>query len=170
MKNIQVVKDFFSEDELKIIMPDINDAFDNEISKHSGKKTQGIIQFTKGVDGGSVDIERYQINPIVDKDVYEILKKRVNADFLAFYHFFQPGSHMGWHTEQGLITTAISIYLTEDWDRNWGGFICYKEEDEYKLEIPNFNKAVIQKAGLLHCVTPIYENCPIRKSIQIFLK
>jgi len=175
MSNIEVVEGFFSNGELDIIENALKDAEDNYTSIQSGKDTSGSVLFTEGVDGGETDLSRYTIHPSIDQEVYEILEKRIKEEFsvkefTAYFHYLYPGSHMGWHAEVEGIKSAISIYLTRDWDWNYGGYICYQEaEEDLRLQIPDFNKAILQKSGTLHCVTPVYKDCPVRKSIQVFV-
>lgn len=176
MSNIEVIENFFSSDELDVLENAIMDSEDNDASMQSGKNTRGLVLFEKGVDGGEVDLSRYLIHPTVDKEVYEIVERRIKEEFsvkefTAYFHYLYPGSHMGWHSETVGITSAISIYLTRDWDWNYGGYICYEEEKEdFRLQIPDFNKAILQKSGTFHCVTPVYKDSPVRKSIQIFVQ
>jgi hypothetical protein len=168
---ICVINDFFNEDELKIIKFEIEECYKNKIHQLSGKNKS---EWENGVDGGQIPLSTYPIHHIIDKEIYDIIKNKSEKTFnLSInnigFHYGRPGSFMGWHQERNDYTGALSIYLNMKWDIQWGGYFCYKDDDDtYKLEIPKFNKAVFQKAGTLHCTTPVYENAPIRKSIQVF--
>jgi hypothetical protein len=170
---IQVIKNFFNDKELKIIKFEIEEAYKNNIHKLSGKNK---LEWALGVDGGKVPLSTYPLHPIIDEEVYNLIKNKVESIFnLSIdnigFHYGAPGSHMGWHIENGAYTGALSIYLNIIWDRNDGGYFCYEDDDhQFKLEIPEFNKAVFQQAGTPHCTTPVYDGAKIRKSIQVFFK
>ena len=170
---ISVINNFFTNDELKIIKFEIEECYKNKIHHLEGKDKP---EWQNGVDSGKVSLSTYPLNPIIDKEIYDIVKNKSEATFNLpinniGIHYGAPGSYMGWHQEGQGYTGALSIYLNEKWDIQWGGYFCYEDDDgTYKLEIPKFNKAVFQKAKTLHCTTPVYENANIRKSIQVFFE
>jgi hypothetical protein len=169
---IKVINNFFSAEQLAVIKGEMEDAFENKIHIINGKEKEG---WTKGVDGGKVDLKIYPIHPIIDKEIYNIIKDQAESNINLKinnigFHFCPPGAHMGWHKEGGHYTGALSIYMNEEWSVNFGGYFCYEEDGKRYLEVPEYNKAVFQKAGTMHATTPVYDKCPIRKSIQVFFE
>jgi hypothetical protein len=109
------------------------------------------------------------------EDLHESIAKAVpeveNMDlFIPFPMFYSmpPLSHIGWHEDYTPIN--VSIYLNDFWNRSWGGLFVYENE---KLELraiqPEFNKAVIIKNNINHCVSMIPPHAPVHRfSIQLF--
>lgn len=76
-------------------------------------------------------------------------------------------SYVNWHTED--VPLSISIYLNDEWKREWGGLFLYEHEGRVSGVIPRFNRAVISGPGIPHAVTtinPIAETN--RYSLQLF--
>ena len=87
----------------------------------------------------------------------------------VMFHYWTRGSYIPWHTDAGY-KAGITIYLNDTWGRDDGGLFLYRENDEIKGLIPEFNMMVVQVGGTDHTVTPIIRVGAIRASIQIFLK
>jgi hypothetical protein len=173
MNNVKIIKNFFNENDLNIIKKELENAYDFKLGWVNGKSKH---DWALGVDGGKVDIITFPLNQVIDEEVYTIIKNKVETEFQLKvhnigFHYCRSGSHMGWHNESGEYTGAVTIYLNKIWNRNWGGYFLYEEEDKtLKLQIPQYNKAIFQFAKTFHATTPVYEGFPIRKSIQVFFK
>jgi Rps23 Pro-64 3,4-dihydroxylase Tpa1-like proline 4-hydroxylase len=87
----------------------------------------------------------------------------------VLFHYWTRGSYIPWHTDAGF-KAGVTIYLNDRWGRDDGGLFLYREDEQIKGLIPEFNMMVVQVGGTDHCVTPITRVGSIRASIQIFLK
>ena len=87
----------------------------------------------------------------------------------VMFHYWTRGSYIPWHTDEGYVA-GVTIYLNDVWGRDDGGLFLYREDEQIKGLIPEFNMMVIQTGGIDHCVTPVIRVGSIRASIQIFLK
>jgi len=85
------------------------------------------------------------------------------------FFYWTRGSYIPWHTDQNY-EAGITIYLNDVWGQDDGGLFLYREDDQIKGLIPEYNMMVIQTGGVYHTVTPIIPVGAIRASIQIFLK
>ncbi len=112
-----------------------------------------------------------------DSDVFrgimEYLKTRPEVptpkEIRMMFFYWTKGSYIPWHTDQNY-EAGITIYLNDVWGRDDGGLFLYREDEQIKGLIPEFNMMVIQTGGIDHCVTPVIRVGSIRASIQIFLK
>lgn len=78
------------------------------------------------------------------------------------------GSFVNWHTDTTPL--GISIYLNEEWRREWGGLFLYEDKDEIKGIVPRFNTAVVARPNISHCVTPVNLLAEShRYSVQLFM-
>lgn len=79
-------------------------------------------------------------------------------------------SYIPWHTDSNY-AYAATIYLNEHWDREWAGYFMYETEDgRLEAVAPEFNKAIILKPPVQHCVTMPNVHAPVRYAIQVFFK
>jgi len=123
-----------------------------------------------GIDSGAVCIlptPRF-IEPIKDH------LTKLNPDFahheiMVQLYVWLPGSYIPWHLDEGKAFGA-TIYLNEEWDRNWGGTFLYEDEGEIRGEIPEFNKLVLNYGdNTPHHVTSIHHSCAQkRRTVQIW--
>src|SRR5205807_392777 len=82
-------------------------------------------------------------------------------------------SYIPWHND-GARGTAITIYLNEYWDPDWGGIYLFHTEREptnIKGYLPKFNTAVKNNNTVSHSTTMISMDAQIpRVTIQLFTK
>ena len=83
-------------------------------------------------------------------------------------------SYIPWHNDQAYIS-AITIYLNEYWDPNWGGIYLYRTREEARQNIkgylPKFNTAVKNNNRVSHSITMIsMDAASPRVTIQLFTK
>lgn len=116
--------------------------------------------------------------PVFIHDIHGPLKEQIlkfvhpvpeYTESNVMFHYWTRGSYIPWHTDKGFVGGA-TIYLNDPWGRDDGGLFLYREDDQIKGIIPEFNMMVIQTGGVDHCVTPVIRVGAIRASIQIFLK
>ena len=99
----------------------------------------------------------------------EVLEK-IGAQPLAIaFMYFYSGSHIPWHNDHSY-EMGLTIYLNEEWDRDFAGLFVYEEDNELKAITPKRNRAVKQTGHIWHSVTPTTKNADIRRSIQLFFE
>ena len=96
----------------------------------------------------------------------------MNPNKIGISYMFS-GSSLNWHKDFSPIVASITIYLNDEWDKNWGGLFMYTENDEITNDInavfPKNNLAILQKnSNIWHSVSPTSKNAPIRVSLQMF--
>jgi hypothetical protein len=93
-----------------------------------------------------------------------------NFDFNhAMYQRWMPGSYISWHSDFSW-KIAVTIYLNETWDKNWGGYFAYETGNEIKCVKPEFNTASKIFLPMEHTVFSVTPDAPPRNAIQIFAK
>ena len=161
MQNITKYKNFLSE-EIYIKIKEIVQS----------KKNQFIM--VSLADGNSVNsnsIMRYGL-----ENDFE-LKKQIQFEIESKIPYFVKNIHINlipnlsfidWHRDSHCIA-ALTIYLNEKWNDNWGGYLIYEENDELKAIKPEKNLAIIQKTPLNHSVSIVNIGADYRISLQMFL-
>ena len=87
----------------------------------------------------------------------------------AMYQRWMPGSYIPWHSDFSW-KLAITIYLNETWDKNWGGYFAYESGGDIKCIKPEFNIASKIILPMEHMVFSVTPDAPPRNAIQIFAK
>lgn len=119
---------------------------------------------------------------VVSVFVFEGQAQHMIAD--RFKEYLQPGevfraiqyyewnqlSQINWHNDSH-VKAAITIYLNDEWNQDWGGLFCWKEPDALhgQFIIPEFGTAVIARGNPSHHVSLVSPFAPIRKTIQIWI-
>jgi hypothetical protein len=105
--------------------------------------------------------------------------KRDPSYFAGLVYQGRASSFTHWHKDTkldwtGMPRSGISIYLNKTWDENWGGWFCWKDNDNDKtahMICPEYNKAVLLSDDVLHSTTIVNTSVPEpRLSIQIFFE
>lgn len=166
--NIQKIENFLSEElftELVNYIKKLN-SNKNTIFKSNLNRWQ-----TELLDNSTpVIIYSFEEN---DKDIFFKLKKEIEKQIpfvVSGINIYQwpKLSYLPWHTDEGY-KSALTLYLNESWNPNWGGYFMYEMDNEIKAIKPEKNLAVLQEGGVPHCVNTININAPIRCTMQIFL-
>ena len=161
MQNVIKYKNFLS-DEIYIRLKEIV----------QNKKNKFIM--VSLADGNSVNsnsIMRYGL-----ENDFE-LKKQIQFEIESKIPYFVKNMHINlipnlsfidWHRDSHCIA-ALTIYLNEKWNDNWGGYLIYEENYELKAIKPEKNLAIIQKTPLNHSVSMVNIGADYRISLQMFL-
>lgn len=105
------------------------------------------------------------------------LKKQIQIEIESKIPYFVKNMHINlipnlsfidWHRDSHCIA-ALTVYLNEKWNDNWGGYLIYEENDELKAIKPEKNLAIIQKTPLNHLVSMVNIGADYRISLQMFL-
>ena len=80
-------------------------------------------------------------------------------------------SYIPWHNDANH-SEALTIYLNDVWEKDWGGLFLYEDEDgSIRGFAPAFNCGLKNRSNVLHATTPVTLDAPEpRFSIQIFPK
>ena len=114
-------------------------------------------------------IDKKLINKIT-KDLKEIPEfKNVKIKNTAFnLYFWDRGSYIPFHSDKGNKFSA-TIYLNDVWDENDGGIFLYKQNNEIKGILPEYNKIIVNNKFLEHSVSMIVPTAEHpRVTMQIF--
>jgi hypothetical protein len=103
------------------------------------------------------------------ENIEEKTGKNIVDDNIMIY-FWTRYSYIPWHNDNVHYDGAITVYLNREWDRDFGGYFLYEENDEIKAILPKRNLAVMQYDSLMHCTTPVNFSGEMRITIQSFLK
>ena len=112
-------------------------------------------------------------NTLIDYFIDQKIFKRQPTFFDALLYIGLSGSSIYWHKDgqsdqHSGKRSAASIYLTEDWQDEWGGWFLYKNQGEVNAIKPEYNRAVILFKDVEHCTTVISNESLPRKSLQLF--
>jgi hypothetical protein len=102
---------------------------------------------------------------ILNRNLKKLNKNK--PDGISFF-YWTKGSYIPWHSDEGY-EMACTLYLNQNWDPNWGGFINIKT-DEYNVSSikPEYNNLVELQKNVFHSTTPTSLLADIRVTIQIF--
>jgi hypothetical protein len=162
---------FLSENLLVLIDKKIKDIFNSKSER--AIFSSSISHWSEYLKSSSTPILRYVMNDS-DLELLNFLKKEIEKK-IPYYvddviiHIFPKLSYIPWH-DDGSHSAALTIYINEKWEVNWGGYFMYKINDELLAIKPKRNLAVLQNGGLPHCVTTTNIDSDFRISIQCFLK
>jgi hypothetical protein len=80
-------------------------------------------------------------------------------------------SYIPWH-DDGHRDQAITIYLNDVWELDWGGLFLYKDEaGDIRAMPPRFNAGLKNNRNVAHSTTPVSLDAPGPSfTIQLFLK
>jgi len=100
---------------------------------------------------------------------------------VALFFAWHSGSNIAWHTDY-VELSSMTIYLSRDWDPNFGGYFCWKDWDgisarlgfgnpppkEAKMRLPSYNNYVYMTEAEWHTTTITASSAPPRLSLQMF--
>jgi hypothetical protein len=105
--------------------------------------------------------------PVLVRDCSEPTSRFVRAMLLSrnvithdHYHVmayaWECGSFIPWHND-GHVQTAVTVYLNDRWEDDWGGLFLYKiaSTGEVHGHSPRFNCAMRNDANVMHSTTPV---------------
>ena len=172
-QEIDIVKDFFDQALIEKVGSYVNTIFNkNEFKWKTNLIWGSDLNTVNNIYSGT--IQQLQIPNLLVPEIIEkfnnLYPQTKNKKFYINYHLFHPLSYIGKHLDQGCVLAATIYLNSEKWDINWGGLFYYKSDNNYKIVLPKFNKAVINVKHTEHGVTSLNIGAPLRKSIQIFVR
>jgi Rps23 Pro-64 3,4-dihydroxylase Tpa1-like proline 4-hydroxylase len=89
-------------------------------------------------------------------------------DIMIYY--WTRFSYIPWHEDQNY-EGALTVYLNEEWQPDWGGYFLYEDnKQEIRAILPKRNFGLLQQGGIRHSTTPVNFDGGMRISIQVFLE
>ena len=120
--------------------------------------------------GGQVSILDLKETIFCEQIKQQYLNLKLLPSLKSFHpqvYVWQRGSHIPWHDDSH-VNSASTIYLNVEWDINSGGLFLYKEDDQIKAEVPEYNKMIFSEK-IKHAVTMITPSSPdVRVTMQCF--
>jgi hypothetical protein len=121
---------------------------------------------------------RNQSTPVIIRDIiedtpiYNKLKSEIDTktgfkvERLMLY-FWTKLSYIPWHNDAHA-NSALTIYLNDYWDQDWGGYFMFKLNNEIKAIKPDRNLGVIQTGNVSHSVSTVNLDADLRITVQSF--
>tara|TARA_R100001244_G_C5105164_1_gene119785 strand:+ start:70 stop:597 length:528 start_codon:yes stop_codon:yes gene_type:complete len=124
-------------------------------------------------DSSSVDILNLKNTPLEKKILSDFKKfidfKKYNCVALNYYRW-HPGSFIPFHNDK-IYDLASSIYLTKDWDSNYGGLFLFEDSEQFlKAVVPSYNNGIINSNSVVHGTSIVSPKAPIRETLQLFFQ
>jgi Rps23 Pro-64 3,4-dihydroxylase Tpa1-like proline 4-hydroxylase len=167
MKKITKYKSFFTDE----FFNEIQD-YVNNILKTKSSLFATSLSWDQNLVKTSSLIARYELLQD-DIEIYTKIKKEIEKN-ISYYvstctiHVLPHSSYITWHNDSHH-DAALTIYLNDNWNENWGGFLMYEDDDIIKAIKPEKNLAVLQENHVNHCVTTVNIGANYRISLQLFL-
>ena len=109
------------------------------------------------------------LRTMISNTLQRFLQEDEEVSCVMYYEWNQL-SQINWHND-GRKKAAITVYLNETWDPDFGGFFCWREDSETaRLFVPQFNSAVIVRGNPFHHVSLISPYAPVRKTLQVWIR
>ena len=123
--------------------------------------------------GTSGAILLYDLKDELLAEVKEEVRKHIsNIDeygpLTAMYVLGGRFSFIQWHNDTPH-TFAMTVYLNEQWDMNWGGAFVYEDTGKQFITVyPEYNKSICFEPPVWHTTNMSNLQAPLRESLQIF--
>jgi hypothetical protein len=152
-----------------------NETFDyvKSLFKNKGLQfTTSFFHWEESLIANSPPILRYDFDTS-DNIIAKKIQKEIENKFPYFIatftlHIWPNSSYITWHNDPHC-HAALTIYLNEKWDKNWGGYFMHEDIDGIKAIKPERNLGVLQENNIEHSVTTINSGADLRISLQFFL-
>jgi|TARA_R100000149_G_scaffold17746_1_gene6506 Rps23 Pro-64 3,4-dihydroxylase Tpa1-like proline 4-hydroxylase len=120
-------------------------------------------------DSGNVDILNLKQSYLEEKILF-YFKKYTKFNCIGLnYNRWYPGSFIPFHNDQ-IYKLASTLYLNEEWHRDYGGLFLYEHKDQLQAIVPKYNNAVINSNKVVHGTSIVSPKAPIRETLQLFFK
>jgi hypothetical protein len=137
--------------------------------------TTSNLIWEENLRGNSTPISRYVFDKR-DDDIAVKIKKEIEDKTEYFVenfclHLWPNLSYITWHNDNH-VKAALTLYLNENWNANWGGFLMYLDTTDTTIKAikPEKNMGLLQENSVSHSVTTINIGADMRISLQFFLK
>jgi|OM-RGC.v1.019566295 hypothetical protein len=146
------------------------------IKDRSNRFSTSTLMWQENLKGNSEPISRYDF--LEETDTVIVSKVGKEVEYKTGYliegfclHLWPNLSYITWHND-GHVKASLTLYLNENWDKNWGGFFMYEDTTDNTIKAikPEKNMGLLQENGVVHSVTTINIGADMRISLQFFLK
>jgi hypothetical protein len=166
-ENIIQYNDFFSFHLLDEMQTYIYDTSKSE-SPYMGRTNMCWQDFIVGHSAPVIIIDLPNTHELNVKIKSEIKNKLGKEPANIMFYIWTKLSYIPWHNDSH-VKGALTVYLNEYWDDNWGGYFMYKNENEEISAIkPKTNLGIVQMGELKHSVSTININAENRITLQTF--
>jgi Rps23 Pro-64 3,4-dihydroxylase Tpa1-like proline 4-hydroxylase len=165
--DIQVINNFFN----PILIYKLKDLIRNNLSEPLWKTNlfweKSIIQSSSLVSVLELKNNFKDIFNEVKNIYIEKFPEIKNMEFGIHLYLWHKLSYIPFHNDEAAYV-ASTVYLNNNWNRDWGGFFIYEKENKYEIVKPEFNKCIINKKTV-HGTTLTTIDAPPRETLQIFV-
>lgn len=132
------------------------------------------INWGENIVKGSSLVLAYELNEeylhYIKSKFVEFDKKFENKEIVGHLYIWTRGSHIPLHNDSNY-DYGCTIYLNKNWNIDWGGLYLWLGDDKLNVEVPEFNKVIINQGNVRHGTTLLNYNAPEeRLTLQIFFK
>lgn len=132
------------------------------------------LNWANNIVKGSSLVLAYELKEIhlkyIKSKFIEIDKKFEQKEIVGHFYVWTKGSQIPLHNDSNY-THGCTLYLNKYWEIDWGGLFIWLENENIKVEKPEFNKLIINENNTRHGTTMINYNAPEeRLTLQIFFK
>ena len=163
---IKILKNVFNDEELNEILKDFNKKKELNCWNFSNFSWSKEL-YEEGICGQvSFSMTSSEVGQIIANKIKHLIP---TSKFLMTQHFL-------WNSLSGInehddthYTFGATLYLNKNWNINWGGLFLYKEENEWKAIVPEFNTIVFNFNYTDHLVTLVSPTIKEpRQTVQIW--
>jgi hypothetical protein len=136
--------------------------------------TRSNYQWASNVVKASAPVLVRHYDPALAAIILDQLIKRgvlESTEFVVMNYAWSRLSYIPWHSDD-MHEVAVTVYLNELWDRDWGGVFLYRDQAaEIRGYAPKFNSCVRNAGHIMHSTTMITTDAGSpRLTVQIFPK
>jgi hypothetical protein len=165
---MKTLYNFLDNETIGMAMAEVEDLKNNYVWNSSNNFWPDVL--LKGALIGSVTqaiASKKLTDAIVNKISAHVPMSRCSRIGVQHY-LWHPLSGINMHDDGNRVFGA-TIYLTPDWDINWGGLFVYRDGDGLKVNPPTYNSININDDSTLHMVTMVSPLVPHpRYTLQIW--
>jgi hypothetical protein len=130
------------------------------------------FHWEEGIRKSSAAVLVRDIEPVLSGLVLDKLLERGVIEHRGYHvmnYAWTRLSYIPWH-DDGHVGDAVTIYLNDVWEPDWGGLFLYKNRaDQIFGHAPSFNCGLRNKGTLPHATTPVSLDAPEpRFTLQLF--
>ena len=111
------------------------------------------------------DLKNLVLEELIAKKIFLKHPKK----WSCYINLFSRGSFIPWHNDEKYALTG-TIYLNQNWHKDFGGLFLYEDNLEIKALIPEYNKGCFFVPPVNHTTTLTSINSPLRETLQIFVE
>lgn len=167
-KNINVIENFFDLKLIENLNLIVKENLNNNVWKTNLVWQKDIVKSSSQVSILHFSNLYPNIQEQIINKYINLLPSLQNRQFAINLYLWHKFSYIPFHKDAHMYL-ASTVYLNGEWDRDWGGFFIYEEEDNYGAIKPRFNRCIINK-NVNHGTSLTTADAPVRITLQVFAK